>query len=366
MKDSFTHADKATYLANVLSVAKADGKDAREEALVFQAIAERIGAEQRHFMAARSLLGQGTYSLGYVHSRQRRLDNVHDMVMIALADGTIDAAESKPIESFAAQLQVSQADMDALVEGARKDLDRVLTRAGESTSRHPFDSPGAIEASPAPPPLPPLEPETPPEPPALETPSRPDPDEVEKEEPPEEITAIMAEAAGVEACIRAHDASDESDSYCFGAGSDSINTWGCRLAKMDWEIDAEWFELGAWRDDSTFEFDRDAILEKLHANLEAARICPHLREPYIEAAIKALPAIASIWGRWTHRRATVGTPGARPVTVNEYVHGVSVSVRRVVRGVDPIGRREAIKLIVRASKRSDTPAPVIELLAFEK
>ena len=135
---------------------------------------------------------------------------------------------------------------------------------------------------------------------------------------------------------------------------------------MDWEVAAEWFELGAWRDDSTFQFDEDAIREKLTANLAAARICPHLREPYIEAAISALPSIASIWGRWTHRRASVGTPGIRTVTVNEYVHGVSVSVRRVVRGVDPVGRREALKLIVRAAKRSGTPPPVIELLAIEK
>jgi tellurite resistance protein len=366
MNESLTHADKATYLANVLSVAKSDGIDTQEEAVAFQAIAKRLGAEQRHFMAAKRLLDKGSYSLGYVRSRQQRMANVQDMVMIALADGTIVDSESKPIEGFAAQLQISQGDMDMLVERARAELDRVLAEAGEPRSSQPLDSPGLTASPPAPPPLPADELELPPEPPAPEAPATPEPDEIEKQEPPEEIRVIMAEASAVEACIRAHDASEEPRSYCFGAGSGSINPWGCRLAELDWVLDADWFELGEWRDDATFVFDRDAIREKLNANLEAARICPHLKERYVEAAIDALPAVASIWGRWQHRPARVSTPGARPVTVNQYLHGVSVSLRRIVLGVDPVGRREAIKLIVRAAKRSGTEPPRIELLASEQ
>lgn len=370
MDEFLSHSDKATYLANVLSVAKSDGKDTREEARVFQAIAERIGAEQRHFMAAQRLLRKGRYSLGYVRSRPLRMANVQDMVMIALADGTLEDEESKPIEGFAAQLRLDQQEMDKLVNRARSELEEVLAAEEAPPSKQPFDSPGEAagapppsvpQSEPEPPPVPEPEPEPEPEPPTADLEPQPE-EEIEKKEPPEEIQGIMAEASAVEACIRAHDASEEPRSYCFGACSDTINPWGCRLAQMNWEIDEEWFELGNWRDDATFEFDRDAIREKLEENLAAASICPHLKKDYVEAAIKALPTVASIWGRWQHRESDIGIPGARSVSVNEYVHGVSVTAERIVRGVDPVGRREALKLIVRASRRSGTEQPVVELL----
>ena len=367
MRNALSHEDKATYLANVLSVAKADGTDSREEALALQAIAERIDAEQSHFLGAQRLLAAGNYQLTPVQSRRHRMSNVQDMVMMAMADGEVSKQESGPIEAFSAQLELSQVDMDILVKRAQLDRDRVLARAGESAreATHRTAESGPPPPVPAPPPPPP--------PVTVKAPQAapPIPEVHEVEQVADEVGEADAAAPTpeatvdkpVDACMRARDGSEDPVSYCYGAGSDSVNVWGCRLARMAWDVDANWFELGEWRDDDTYLFDKEAIRARLAKNLTPVWVCPHVSERYIEAVLEAFPKVASIWGRWQHQLADVDEPGARPVTISEYVHGVAITVTRVVRGVEPVGRREAIKLILRATKRSGRPTPDTDLLA---
>ena len=63
MSKTVAKADRPTYLANVLSIAKMDGDVAGTESLVLRSVIRSIGASQEDVVAAGTLLGSGGYKM---------------------------------------------------------------------------------------------------------------------------------------------------------------------------------------------------------------------------------------------------------------------------------------------------------------
>ena len=146
-------------------------------------------------------------------------------------------------------------------------------------------------------------------------------------------------------------ASEHSETYCFGIPDGPVNPWGCRLSHMPWEPEAAWLGLGHFRDEATFLFDKHAIAERLTAHLASVLSCPHLDTEFTEAAFDGLPARAHIGPRWQYRPANANDPDSVTVRTTHYVHGCAVSTTLTVDGVDPIGTRDAMKIIRQAGRR---------------
>ena len=377
-------ANRAAYLANVLSIAKVGGKVASTESLVLRSIIHRIGGTQDDVAAAGKLLGDGHYRVQLPDSLNERMDNLQDMIMVAIADGNLSPMESKPIERMAKAMHYAQADVDLALRRAEMALRRIGKKPRSVTTKpeppplpkKPSKRP-ARAASQQPPPVP--KPEAPaakpkapaevvaevskkapsPEPsPMSDSVSEPEPKPSQEvppaavAPPPEKTNA--PEMAGtpnaVKACMNCRAESENPETYCFGVPDGPLNPWGCRLSNMPWEPGAPWMELGSFRDDATFVFDKHAIAERLTSQLAAALSCPHLDTEYTEAAFDSLPQRVTIGPRWEYRLADSGSDDAVRVETTEYIHGCGVSTPLTVDGVDPIGSRDAMRIIQKAGR----------------
>ncbi|NQU40133.1 MAG: hypothetical protein HQ523_09285 [Lentisphaerae bacterium] len=366
--------NRSAYLANVLSIAKSGGEVAAPESLVLRSIIHNIGGTQDDLVAAGVMLGDGDYRLRVPESFEERRDNLQDMIMVAFADGHLSPEEAAPIEKMAKVMGYGQADMDMVVQRAKSALRRIgkhpVSISTESEPPpvpvQPPDRPREITRTRvAPLPLPiPLSPppveeamaeidKDPPVTPEAEPPEEavvaPEPEPVTDSEVPGQDTDGLP--AAVQACMKCRSESEHPESYCFGSPEGPINPWGCRLSKMPWESGVPWMEHGRYRDDSTFVFDKHAIAEQLSGHLSAVLNCPHLDTEYTEAAFEALPDRALIGARWRYRLAEADDPDSIMVRTTEYIHGCAVSTTLSVNGVDPIGEREAMKVIRKAGRK---------------
>ena len=145
-----------------------------------------------------------------------------------------------------------------------------------------------------------------------------------------------------------------------------MNPWGCRLSGMLWEQDAVWLSLGHFRDDVTFVFDKRLIAKRLASNLADVLDCPHLDTAFTEAAFDCLPERACIGVRWRYQKVVETDAEGTTVRQTHYIHGCAVSSTAKVDGVDPVGTREALKIIQKAAKLTEREDSIGEVVAFLK
>lgn len=369
MQSGVSRLSRPFYLANVLSIAKVDGAVPPPASKALQSIIKRIGASDQDLADAARLLASGKYKVHLSREPSESMSNLQDMVMVALADGNVSPREAAPIERAAKVMDFSQADMDMAVRRAELALKQMgVTDVLPSKpppvpatappppapkrprTTMPLESPPPLksEAIPGPPPESPPEPEPEPAPEdATEAPPVPPPVMTHPAAP---VTAAGGGQgpARVKACAACRESSEEGTAYCFGRPEGALNVWGCRLAGMDWAPGAMWMELGHFQDDETFVFDKQAIADRLGANLAGVLECPHLSVAYTEKTFDMLPSKVAVRGHWRYRDADPGDPDTVTVRVTEYVHGCAVAVSKRVSGLEPRNTREAEKVIRRA------------------
>ncbi len=348
--------ERPGYLTRVLEVGGRDGELGPRELRVLNGIMRRIGADHGDLATAIAWHREGR-ALPPLRSPLVRMQNVQDMVMVALADGDLAAHETGPIEKLAAALRYSQADMDIIVKRAESELTRILSRVTET---HGIE---ALFAPPKPPPLPTAS--TPAESPEQVVGDAEASDEWGEEEAIEEAaveeeaveekvaeSTLQNELPDVLACAACREASGEGSSYCFGAQTGELNVWGCKLLGMPWLPGAEWLTLGAFHGDESFEFDRGAIGEALADAMEGVAGCPYFNDAVALMALAELPRAASLFGRWALRESSRG----EKVQTMEYLHGCGIRRECRATGVDPVGPQQAAKLIRRILSRLDMQA----------
>ena len=324
------------------------------------------------------------------------MDNLQDMVMVALADGSVSSRESDPIERVAEAMHYSQADVGLAVKRAKLALQKLQNEPAplplevkakpttqtpprthtsdsnrkssrkqhaqpqerrrswrqDATDTIPESPPEIIQSQSVP------EKAQPPTLPQMEAPesiTEPLPATLIQETatpppPQEEIEKRPETATRVQTCSSNRTKSDTPDTYCFGAAEGPLNPWGCRLSKMAWVRDAAWMRLGHFRDDVTFIFDKRAIAQQLASNLADILDCPYLNIDFTEAAFDCLPARVSVGERWHYQYAEASDADSTTVKETHYVHGCAVTSNATVEGVNPVGSRDAQKIIRKAAK----------------
>jgi len=344
-------ADKVSYLANVFAICGADGRVTAPEVAVLKDVARRLNVTQAEVDVARNMIASGHYEMSIISDSRARRDNLEDMVMAALADGTIHEKESGPIEKLAKALRFVQADMDMLSRRAQHRLDGVLgaqAAADKKKAAAPQASPPP-KPDPAPPPA-----EETPEAPAAEPEPEPEPETA----PAAPVRPCDSRPSDVMACMRCRVASANSAGYCFGAG-DALNVWGCRLLNQPWSAGSEWLTAGTFRPSGCFVFDRDAIRRLLDARTGSVACCPFFATAPVAQALAALPSQAWPGRRWKLRRSE-GFETSTFLDVRRYAHGCMLHTKQSVAGVDPVGDALARRVIRDACRAAGRPVPGLD------
>ncbi len=407
MNDNIAKIIRPTYLANIISVANADGKVKPAELDTLRAIVKRIGATQQDFDAAKKLVTTGSYRFKTLGNQQDRISNLKDMVLLAISDGDKSPHEIAAIREASEAMGYSRADINVITARAESDLRRLQripkiqpppTNTSSSNNRNlriksrtPSRQTAATAAlsssrnKVAPPPIPVKAPPPPPAPVVVA--ADPPPTTPPPPREPAKSVVPMAEAADtakevasevhevvhkeikpktasdrVNSCAACRAASDDADTYCFGPPEGSISPLGCRLSHLFWNHGAEWFEKGRFRDDATFIFDKEAIIELIRGNISEAMECPYFNHEFTKAAIDALPKLAFIGVRWSYREATPSDKNTQSVKRKKNLHGCTVSSAITVNGVNPIGNGEAMKIIHKALIRTGSDRFLIKKL----
>lgn len=377
MKTSLTPAQKVSYLANVLSIAKPEEQMGSSELAVLQEIIDRLDVDWNSLQEAKKLVAGGIYSLRLMREAGVRRDNIEDMIAISLADGSLSDDETNPIEKMSETLGFSQADMDMIVRRAELRVQKLKSAPVNKHNQPPPEPPKKqkpVQKTPPPPPQTYTSYKHRPQESSASTPPAPPPGYTNpyaaspyasgintKEAatgpvPVPELPPGVEEPAvdHVEACISQRAASDHPGEYCFGLGSDCLNIWGCRLMNLDWKPGSDWLSLGKFRDDNTFIFDRNAIKGVVEKHVEHVMKCPHLRIDYIEEVFSRLPARASASGRWRYREGHSDDRRAVQISASSYMHGQHIISKKTVVGMDPDGPGEALKIIRRSLRKTHT------------
>jgi len=390
MSRASNKADIPLYLANVLHVAGLDRRRGARESAVWDTVVERLGATDEDVAAAGRLLQGSGNNIFLPRSTHARMENLQDMLMMALADGRITPQEAGPIERVARTMRYTQADVDLALKRAESELrkiqraaDRKRRAAEAAASQRSQETPVSASApsqAAVPPPLPPkrsvaggapVEDASEDAAGQLPVDSEPyadttDAATVEPPQPADEDAAVPAADLPAEPvppveqavnlpdrvrlCAAACAAAEDRRGYCFGLPDGELNPWGCRLSGLDWSDGADWFKAGRFRDASTFEFDKREIAERLSGNLSVVTGCPYFSEKFAEYAFEALPRRVTIGERWAYRTPD-SADDAEIIETVEYIYGCPLRKTVFSDGVTPRGGYDAYKIIRKAAKR---------------
>ncbi|MDT8390567.1 MAG: zinc-ribbon domain-containing protein [Lentisphaeria bacterium] len=395
-----------TYLANVLSVARADNVIADSEQVALDTLCAEIGAKKTDLKKAEKLVASTDFVPQPVGRFSDRVRNVEDMIFVSLMDGDLGEAETAIIVSFIKKTELNQEIVDGLMaEGqARVDAicDTTCSSCGSEITASAKFCPscgaqlGAVlpqedgvqiefnyptsgisiefaESSSA-------NFDT-----ALDSArSAPNFQMCEKSGkkwylatwPEEQIADVLGlvdnlkglrnrkiyingepaqwdEAFAFDWCFQKQQQAYKPAEYCFGVDEDRLNVWGCRQAKMDWTSWAKWFAYGKFRKKDIFVFDKDRIRHELETNLYKVRFCPCLRPDLISTVLDILPNEVRVSERlgWSYKREYEEGPQSMKVVVKQVQDEYTYKDEFWTSGVSPVGCVIALDILKKAFKQ---------------
>lgn len=404
--------EKIVYLANLISVSRADGSVSPNETLAIEAAQKRISAKKTALRKATTLAQSDGFTPTLVGSFSFRIANLENMISVSLADGVLDIAEKPVLLSFAKKIDISNEQLQLILSEVSTSL-----RSGEAMRACPScsakvpseakfcpecgspldisDKAAAVE----------VEYTIPNTGIAIEfaestasgfidavrkTKVAPDNADCVKGKktwymaawPKEQISdavklvedlkgmrnrkvwvdakeARWDEVFGFTWCSQQRNSAYSPLEYCFGIDEKRLNIWGCKNARMDWSTWCEWFSYGSFqkigllKTDYVFVFDKKRIRHELETNLYKFRYCPYLNFKLVEAVLKNLPDQVEVKpkGDWTYKRDYEETPGSIKIREKTVEDGYSFTDEYYTSGVAP--RNQAIGLAILKKAFSD-------------
>ena len=157
-------------------------------------------------------------------------------------------------------------------------------------------------------------------------------------------------------CANQRDHAFKPVEYCFGKDENRINPWGCKQARMEWTEWSNWFSLGHWERSGLWVFDKERIRHNLATNLHRFRFCPYLNQELVEAVVVSIPEKVEVSddGPWKYNAIYEETPGSIKVVQREGDGDVSYTREYYVDGVRPRGLRPLEEILTKALKISET------------
>jgi uncharacterized tellurite resistance protein B-like protein len=391
------------YLANVLSIARADGTLSPTEDAALSSIAAEIGAKKKDCRDAERVAAQPDFESRPLGRYSDRVRNIEDMLFVALADGGLSGAEQARILAFAKQIGISQEQIDKIVaeadrrvkaqkgslvcpkcaarcEGSAKFCPEcgapIQAAAQGSGTKLQFEYPStgvAIEFA---------ETTAATFDAALQA-ARASPSfqEIErgkkkwflaswpagtvadtlllvsnlkgmrnrkvivdgKETPWDQVFAFLW-------CAEQRNAAYRPAEFCFGGDEKRPNLWGCKQFGMDWVEWADWFSYGKYIGNDVFQFDKQRIVHELENRLHGLRFCPHIRVNLIQAVVSFFPERVRVSDRdgWKYKENYQETPDSIKVVRKENYGGVTSAHEFYSDGVAPVGFEVAKAILKKA------------------
>ncbi len=378
-----SNEEQVDYLANVIGLARADGKITPRETEAIELVQKAIGARKAELNKAYKNAEIDGFVPRLVGSWSDQIRNLEHIIYIALVDGAIEGDEKQYVLNFARQVKISQDQLNLII----KDAKQSISIASQEVTCAKCDATIGASAKFCPECGQSVDP-------SLSTQSV----AVSYEIPESGVAIEFAESTaagfalavqlsgkapinkecvrgkkrwflaawpkvqigdalelvenlkglrnrkayldgkeiqwndvfGFSWCANSRNSAYRPTDYCFGIDEKRLNIWGCKQARMDWSDWADWFGYGAFRKSGVlsktveFDFDKNRIRHELETNLYGCRLCPHLRFDLIEGVLEALPSKVSPneKGAWRYKRDYSESPGAILVkeTVKEGAH----------------------------------------------
>ena len=425
---NLSNEEKTTYLANLLTVARADGVISPNETQALEEARKRIGATKTVVKKAEAVVEASDYVPTLVSSFSVWIANLEDMVLVSLVDGALDQSEKPIVIEFARKVGVTNDQLKLIITQAKSSvastmgtracpgcaasipsdakfcpkcgspLEKNDTKAGVSVSYNIPSAGIAIEFA--------------------ESTASGFVDAVRKAKAaPEHAECVkgkktwymaawpqeaISEAAKLVADLKGMRnrkvwvdgkeskwddvfgftwCSDQRNSayrpleYCFGVDDKRLNFWGCKNAKMDWVSWADWFSYGSFKksgllkSNAVFVFDKKRIRHELETNLYQFRFCPHIDFSLVEAVVELIPDEVEVKpkGQWAYKQDYQESPGCIKVKENVVEDGYTYTNEFYSSGVVPNSPELGLKILQKALKSCGRdPSGLKRVLAYRE
>jgi len=393
---TLTYEEKITYLANVVLVARADGKLSPIETEAIEKIQKTIGARKTELNKAYKVAETQDYEINPVGHWADKIKNLEDIVYVSMVDGLMDEKEKPQIIKFAKQINITQEQIKFIVGDVKNEISSISSettcpncraviksiakfcpecgssiqelseKKAVSVSYEIPKSGIAIEFS--------------------ESTAAGFAHAIQDQQkapfnstclkgkktwylaswPKEEILQVTKlvdnlkgmrnrkvyvdgaesrwdEVFGFSWCAGERNSAYIPMEYCFGLDEKRLNIWGCKQARMDWTEWSDWFGYGSFKDTGLlnkrviFVFNKKRIRHELETNLYKCKFCPYLRFDLIEAVLKELPdeVTPTDKGPWVYKQDYNESPGSIKVKVKTSDGGYTYTDEYYSSGVVP-------------------------------
>ncbi|HDM10136.1 MAG TPA: zinc-ribbon domain-containing protein [Desulfobacteraceae bacterium] len=110
-----TDKERIAYLANIIAVARADGRISPMEKSVITRIQKRIKAKKSELNKAESRAESSEFEITPVGRFSVKIQNLEDMIHISVVDGSLDTSEKSVVIEFAKAVGVTQEQFKTIV-----------------------------------------------------------------------------------------------------------------------------------------------------------------------------------------------------------------------------------------------------------
>lgn len=404
---------KVQYLANILFIARADGKIANKETIIVEDVQKWIGAKKSELNKANQMVEQPNFKLILIGNFTDKVKNLEDLILISLIDGSLDEVEKSELINVAKELQISKDQFNYILNDVKQyiGLQKESIRCSKCNKEidanakfcpdcgnpiNPLEQDKSISVS-------------------YEIPSKGIAIEfaestaagfadalVEQQNAPLNKTCQKAkktwyiaawadnniintlklvnnlggmrnrkvhidgeeqrwdEVFGFTWCSEERNSAYKPVEYCFGLDDKRLNIWGCKQSRMEWTEWANWFSYGSFeksgllKNQVIFKFDKERIKHELKTNLFKYKYCPYLKLEFIEKVIEQFPDEVTITenGLWKYKEDYDESPGSLKVTLRTTEDGYTSTDEFYSSGVVPRSVSMGVEIVKRAIKES--------------
>lgn len=416
-----SNEQKVLYLANVVTIARADGQLSPTEVEAIEAVQKSIRAKKTELNKAYQQAEQKEFQPAPVGFWSDKIKNLEDIIYVSMIDGAIDNSEKNLLLAFAKQVKISQDQLNLIIGDVKNvvsiasgniscpnckvkvtksakfcpECGAAIQETSESqTIAISYDIPKtgiAIEFSES-------------------TASGFAHAVRDHQQAPVNATCVKGKKAwylsawptdsisqalklvgnlkgmrnrkvyvdgkesqwddvfGFSWCANSRKSAYRANEYCFGLDEKRLNVWGCKQARLDWTEWADWFGYGSFKQNGMFKsqvsfvFDKKRIRHELETNLYKFRFCPHLQFKLIEAVLDSLPdeITPSDNGPWVYKRDYNESPGSILVKAKTTEGGYTYTDEYHSSGVVPSSINIGLELLRNAFKICGYPASAVK------
>lgn len=355
-----TEKEKATFYANVLAVASADGELDEISQIKLGNLKKQLKLTKKTVMLAEKTVFEAGWLPKPVGTFSHQVDNLETMVAVAMADDELTEKEVQLIATFANAIGLNQLQMDAIVSDVkerREEMPQHEVKPLETLRCYDIPKTGvALEFA--------------------DSTSMRFQDILSKwnEAPVHQkcvrqnttwylaawpngtledlypLALLLAplrnknviiagqnrswwRTLGFARCAAKREKAFDPNEYCFGIDGDGRdpNPWGCREIVLAWSHASSWGQYGRWEERNgrwLWHFDKVEFQHAINESYRLVANCPHRIKGLPEAVLEVFPEWVDPFSDpdWTYQKAQEGKPGSVKVMIegeNIWVFGVS-------------------------------------------